>query len=229
MALPFDLVTIAYGKLSEAGAMLWRAYNELTGPDDVEDFGELPVYQALGVTSRPFPADDDGRATGVVLRGAGNELGVLFGGRDTRCSGIYGALKDGDSCLHATGPGAVAQVQVKHNKQVVLFTKDQDDEGMILVLDGKNNKLQLSYAGAVLEIDKAAGHTLLTSPTGGASIQLLGDDVVINGGNIFLGDPNAAKNQVASAPQPAMGALFASAPPYPGGIVGGARVWVAPL
>jgi hypothetical protein len=220
MAHAFDLVTLAYGTIADDGSIAWRAYAPLTGDDDTEDFGDLAVYQSLGVTSRPFPADDDGRAEGAVLRGAGG-LGILFGGRDSRCSGIYGQLGDGDSCLHATGPDAIAQVQTKANRQVVGFTKDADGDGMIQLLDGDAGKVQISYAGAIIEINKAEGHVLIVSPSGGASITLKDDSVIISATNIYLGNPLTAVLQVAGG----AAASITSVPPV---LVPASNVFMSP-
>ena len=123
--MQIDIVTLDAIKLDdETGAPLIGAKQPVTGDDDVEDFGDIPQMQCLGVSSAPWQADDSGRCEGVVIGGAGSRNGVCVGARDTRTNDIVGNLKPGDTVVHTTGPSKAAQLQLKESKrQALLVTK----------------------------------------------------------------------------------------------------------
>jgi hypothetical protein len=174
-----DVIKLAASKLAESGAALWQAVRAITNDvDDVEPFGEIDVFQGLGLSSMPYPADDEGHAEGVIVENCGNMNAVCVGARDTRTAKITGNLKPGDTVLHSTGPAMAAQVQCKEEKrQVVLATKNKANETQALLIDGKNEKFQVAVGGCMLEI--ADGGFTLTDASGKAS-------VIIRNGTINL-------------------------------------------
>jgi hypothetical protein len=184
---PFDIVQITHGDLSVSNLPTYRAVNPLTAdPDDVEEFGDCDVFMGLGVTSRVWPRTDDGVAEGVLLRDCGNTDGVIVGARDDRCAFVYGALADGDTAIHSVEPDAAAQVQCKANRQVMMVTKDSEGNNALINLDGKNDKIQLAIAGAVIQISKDDGISIV-APGGGASIMLKDDTIMLVAQNVMLG------------------------------------------
>jgi len=169
-------------------AICWQCINPITSDEDFEDFGNLDVMQVLGLESAPWPADDNGHAEGIVLRNTANRNGVVIGARDTRTAKAIGTLRPGDTVLHSTGPEQAAQVQCKESKrQVVLYTKDTDGQGMVVMVDGKNNKAQLLARGAMIEIDESGDISIMGK--GGASILIQGEDIYFNGTLHFPGIP----------------------------------------
>lgn len=190
-------------------AVGWQCINPITGDDDFEDFGLVDVLQTLGITSAPWPADDSGFAEGLVLRNAGNRNALIVGARDTRTAGALGTVRPGDTVLHSTGPEQAAQVQCKESKrQVVAYTKDTDGQGMVVMLDGKNNKVQVLARGAVLEIlDNGDCRFLNKSGTG---FIFQGSDIIPVGtlhlpgmppGMVLMcGPPTGSPGSVASVP-----------------------------
>jgi len=147
--------------------------------DDVEPFGEVDIFQSLGVSSLPWPADETGHAEGLLLRNVGNRNAVLVGGRDTRTAKAIGKLHPGDTVLHSTGPNQAAQVQCKEDKrQVVLYTVDNSEEGVVVMVDGKNDKVQILGFGMVWEMSKEHGFTM---SNGEASFLLQGNKLYFNG------------------------------------------------
>jgi len=152
--------------------------------EEVEQFGNIDVYQALGITSVPWPADEDGHAEGVIVRDIGGVDGVVVGARDERASSVYGSLQSGDTALHSTDPDASAQVQAKANRQVMLATKDTEGNNVIHVLDGKNDKIQIGAFGGLIEMTKDG--ITLACPGGGCTIMMSGDTISLVG-TVMLG------------------------------------------
>lgn len=173
---------------------------------DAPDYGKVPNFSALGVTAIPYPTDDNGNAQGVVVKVPGID-GVLVGARDTRTANVVGKMRPGDTALHSTGPEQAAQVHCKEEtRTVVAATKGSDGKSIVLVLDGKNDKIQLTAKGAVIEISEK--QTVITSPGGGASIMLTSGGQIVLNGTIMLGGV-APKGPIAvmvgGSPAPAPG------------------------
>lgn len=189
-----DVGILGGSKLDETGSPTWQVSVPITDDtNDVEGFGNSQVFQGLGLSSMPYPKDEDGYAEGIFARNCGGRDAICIGGRDTRSAKILGNLKPGDTVLHSTGPSQAAQVQLKEEKrQVVLVTKDADGFNQILTLDGANKKFQLSVNGAMFEIDPEGGITL-TDASGGAGIRIANGQVNVFGRVVLGGGtPNPA-------------------------------------
>lgn len=194
--------------VNPAGVPLWEPAVPLGGDGgDVEPFGPTAVYQALGVSSLPWPKDDTGYAESLVLRNVGGRVAVCIGARDTRSSKIVGALKPGDTVVHSTGPNQAAQLQLKEEKaQAVLVSKTlSSGKTMMVCLDGKNEKVQITHAGAIVEIDKDGDVSLLNGS--GAGILIQGKNIFLNG-ELHFGKGNPPGSFV----------MLGMAPISPGGI-----------
>lgn len=181
MADDRDIAILGASRLDkETLSALWScAVPVANDVDDVDSIGDLDVFQALGVTSLPYPKDDDGYAEALVLRNVGGRNAVAVGARDTRSSAIVGKMKPGDTVLHSTGPEQAAQVQLKEEKRIAaVLTTDTDEVTIGIVLDGKNNKLQILARGACFEIDPDGDISLMAK--GGAALLLQGSDCYIN-------------------------------------------------
>lgn len=195
-----EIVKLGSAKLNAGtGAPQWQAINEISDdPGDSEDFGEIDVFQCLGVTSIPWPADDTGFAEGVAIRNCGNRNGVVVGARDLRTAKALGNAKPGDTILHSTGPQQAAQLQLKEAKrQVVAFTKDSAGKGMVVTLDGTNDKIQVS--GFKMLIEMVRGEGIKIDNGEGACIVLQGGDIFFMG-NLHL--PGLAPGQAIAAGSP---------------------------
>jgi len=158
----------------------WQAINPITGDDDFESYGVLDTMCGLGLTASPWAADADGYAEGFVIGGGPTRNGIIIGARDTRTAKALGTVRPGDTILHSTGPQQAAQVQCKETKrQVVCYTKDSEGTGMVVMLDGKNDKYQVLVRGAMIEIAPNGDMSLVGG--GGASILLQGNNIFLNG------------------------------------------------
>jgi len=183
--------------------------NDNGGPDEVEPFGEIQVMQGLGFASAPWPADDNGHAEGVVVRDCGGRNAICIGGRDTRTAGIIGALQPGDTCVHSTGPQQSAQLLLKEKKrQAVLATKGTDKKQIVVLLDGKNDKVQIMAFGGTFEMSKSGGGCQIVLNTGkGAGLQMVGDTIVFDG-KFMPRSPTGPVLIAATAGIPSTGGLF---------------------
>jgi hypothetical protein len=171
-----DIVTLGASSLDpETGAAKWQA--EIPGGDNL---GEADVFGALGVTALPYPADESGNAEALALRNCGGRTAVCVGARDTRTADVARGLKPGDVCLHSTGPKKSAQVRcLEEKRQVVAATKDSKDRAVMVLLDGKNEKIQIAGFGAMIQIDPSGDISI--SNGGGAAILIQGDTITFAG------------------------------------------------
>jgi hypothetical protein len=171
------------------------------GPEGDEPFGELPTYSCLGVTSVPWDPDDNGAAEGIVVDGVGTK-GAIIGARDARNAKITGNAKPGDTIIHTTGPSQAAQLQLKEAKrQSVLCTKDTQDKQMVVMLDGKNDKVAVLAFGYVIQIDRDTGISL-SSKNGQHGIEITDSGVLVRG-KVQLGGKAAPPGMCMAAATPA--------------------------
>ena len=148
--------------------------------DDVLPFGECAVMQALGVTARPYPKDNAGHAEAIVAPGVGNRKGVVIGARDTRDADIVGKIDEGDTVIHATGPGKKPQIQVKKKKQsAAIVVPCADGKDAVVIVDGKNHRIQILAFGQCFQMSKTDGITINDGKGGG--LQIAGGEVTILG------------------------------------------------
>lgn len=195
----------------KTGVPLWEPFIPVSDDDqDIEAFGPTAVYQALGLSSAPWPKDASGQAECILVRNVGGRPAAVIGARDSRTAAAIGNLKSGDTVLHSTGPNLSAQVQLKEEKrQAVILTKTGDGTTMAVILDGKNEKIQATHAGAIFEIAKNGDISLVNGSGSGLLIQggnihIMGT-LVAGAGNpaglaYMLGPPTGSPGGVASVP-----------------------------
>ncbi len=153
-----DLVDLAGSSLDEGtNSLLVQAKGSALSEDgsDATDYGDVPFMCSLGVTARPFPADENGTAQGIIADDLPGIDGVCIGGRDTRTTKVFGNLSPGDTALHSTGPEEAAQVLCKEkDRQVAAVSKDSAGKNMIILMDGKNDKITISGFGQLIEMTR---------------------------------------------------------------------------
>jgi hypothetical protein len=170
----------------KSGLPLIQACNIHGDTEETENFGELPLYQCLGVTAMPSEPTEDNEdyAEGVMAFIDGRW--VILGGRDPRTAKIVGNMQGGDTVVHSTGPNQAAQLQLKEKKrQAALVSKDTTGTTMVFLMDGKNDKVQLAAFGHIFEMSKNNG-ICLVEKTGAAGIQIK-DGLVSIFGTVVLG------------------------------------------
>ena len=214
-----NLVSLGATKLVN-GVPTVQASSALTnGTEDIESYGALEMVSQLGVSAVPAEADKDGQAQGVICENLAGSNAVCIGAIDRRNASVYGNLKPGDTAIYSTGPKGVSQCLLKAEKrQAILATKGSDDTQILVVLDGKNDKIQVLAFGAVLELSKSGGWSCLDDT--GKGWRLSGGtmhitaDVHIGGLvplplKVMLGPPTGSPGSVASVPMiAAMGITF---------------------
>lgn len=172
------VVALNSSKLSATGLPVVHAVN------GEEVFGDIDHFNALGVTARPWPADDSGHAEAVAVEHTGGADAVCVGGRDARTATVYGALAPGDSCLHSTGPEQAAQVICKEeSRTVAMVTKGPDGKNIVVVVDGQNERVQIFGFGHAFEMSRDQGFVI---SSGGATLQIQGG-VISLVGTVVLG------------------------------------------
>ena len=215
-----DVVHLGAAKVNDGGIPVVQATIPVSDDsNDDEPFGEIEMFQCLGVTAIPFPKDDKGYAEGVVMRNCGGRDAVLVGARDTRTAAMVGKAKGGDTIVHSTGPNQAAQIQLKETRrQVVIVTKDDSGEGIILNLDGNGKVVQVMAGGAAIQL--SAGEVTITN--GDASIVMQGKTIALCG-QVILGGltPNPAMRLHMGPPTPSPGGPAAlPTMPVPGVFIG---------
>lgn len=181
-----NLVTLGAVKLVK-GVPTVQALSPITdGSDDVEQYGEIEMISQLGVAACPAEADESGQAQGVVCENLGGTNAVCVGAIDRRNASVYGNLGPGDTAVFSTGPKGVSQCLLKAEKrQAILATLGTDDKQILVVLDGKNNTLQITAFGQMFELSKENGISLTDGGAGirihNGTLQLLGNLVVGQG------------------------------------------------
>lgn len=174
----------------ETGALLVQCNSAAVDEDGTAPgFGSIPMMQALGVTSMPYPADKDGHAELTVDEDVPGYTAVVTGGRDTRSAAIAGKLEPGDTVVHSTGPKQAAQLQLKEKTGIAgLLSKTlRAGKTMGLVLNGLKEAAQLFHAGGLIQIDKFGDIQIVNKE--GSGILIKGKNVHVIG-NAVLGAGN---------------------------------------
>lgn len=159
----------------ETNAPIVQASVDVEG-DQVEPYGQLDFFGALGLTAMPAPADDRGAAEGAAEPLGGTDASVVAA-RDLRATGLYGSLKPGETALHSTGKGFGSQVLCKDKKVAAMA-----GPGSAMVLDGGDKRfvVQVGTSQILLEGDDA------TISAGGCKIIMQGG-VISLVGKVVLG------------------------------------------
>jgi len=178
-----ELVDLGATTISdETNACLTQATIPITGGDDKATYGEVQTMSALGLTARSYPETPEGKAEGVIVPDVGNEDGIIVGARDTRSEHVYGELEPGDTALHACDPEAASMVicygSDKERNKVLAMTKDTAGDNILLVLDGKNDAIQISGFGLHFEMSKTNG---ITMSDGGATFTIKDGTIILSG------------------------------------------------
>jgi hypothetical protein len=194
-----DVVTLgAASRDEETNAVICQALQHIgEGDTDLEPFGELAMYGALGVAALPAPADASGACEAVIEEGLANSNGAVIAARDTRTADVFAALKPGETCLHSTGKKFESRVFCKDKLVAIVIGDD-----VAFVIDKKNKKISLSGFGMIFEMSEANGIVL----DAGSAAVTINNGVVHNRGKVILGGMAASPaSAVLYAPVPVQG------------------------
>jgi hypothetical protein len=116
----------------------------------------MKVSCALGVTSLPAPASDEGGPEGVVIENIGGKNGVVVAAWDVRSSEVAGIMEPGDTCLHGTHRDDTKRAKVFCKENLLsllvgddlLFAMDNEDAPD----KGRNKAVTLAAFGTAMQI-----------------------------------------------------------------------------
>lgn len=186
MGKDFDIVQLGTSEVDDdTGVPVVQAVNRI-GEDetDVEQFGDVAMFGALGVTALPAAKTDDGAAEGVILRSCGGSEGMCIAARDSRTNKTVGDLSPGETVLHATGDEFDSRI-VCGDQRVAIVIGDPVRVG--LQLDDVAKKVQLAAFGHFIEVSEDWG--IVLSAAGGKSFISIKDDTIwIKAPKLLLGD-----------------------------------------
>jgi hypothetical protein len=150
---------------------------------DVENLGELDMFNGLGITALPAPKTDDGVAEGVLLRNVGGSDGAIVGARDARSADVVAELGPGETCLHSTGPDYGSRVFCKEDLVAIVVGDDT-----VVTIDRAAKQINIAGFGHVFEMSKEQG--VVISESGGANLIMKGG-VITLAGTVILGSQPA--------------------------------------
>jgi len=186
-----ELVDLGASGLDERTNAVWaQCKGAPVSDEDDPDYGKSPMMCSLGVSARPAPATQAGRAQGVTVRVDGFD-GVVVAGHDPRAASVFGQIEPGETALHATGEGYDSRVLCK-NQLVAIIVGDN----YVVSVDRDNKQIVLNCPGGTIKIGEDDG-IVLRDNTGKAGIQII-DGAVIIEGQVVLGGrtPTMAVAQV---------------------------------
>lgn len=191
-----DLVDLGAAKLDpKTNALLVQAKTGPCGIDenDAPDSGDTPIMCALGVTSLPWPSNDNGRTQGYRVDAPGTN-GIIVGARDTRTASVTAEMSAGESCLHSTGPDFDSRFFAKDQVAAIVVGDD-----MAFSMDRKEKRVTISAFGCHFEISEENGILLMAD---GAMLQINGG-VISAVGQVVLGGRNPVQPILMGASGPA--------------------------
>lgn len=155
------------------GLPLAQVVSDITN-DIFASVDNVPIYQALGVTASPYPADVDDHCEAFVVEDVAGLDYAVIGFRDPRAATIYGAIRPGDTVLHSTGPNLAAQVLLKEEeKQVAMMTKASDGKDCGIIIDGGVDEINITGFGCLINM-KGSGQITIGNKLGSFGLDAQG-------------------------------------------------------
>lgn len=185
-----ELVDLGASGLDERTNAVWaQCKGAPVSDEDAPDYGKAPMMCSLGVSARPAPATQAGRAQGVVVPVDGTD-GVVVAGHDPRAADTFGEISPGETALHATGEGFDARVLCKDQLVSIVVGDDY-----VINIDRAEKQIAINCPGGTFKIGEKDG-IVLRDNTGKAGIQLVDGVVIIESATILFG----GRNPVAAIP-----------------------------
>ncbi len=194
-----DIVDIGSSKLDpDTNVLLVQAKAAQMGDDedDAPGYDDTPVYGQLGLQARPYHKTNEGNAQAIVDTSLPGTSGVITAMRDARAASakVVEELGEGETALHATGPGFDSRVFCKEQMVAVMVGDD-----VAIVADRENKVVSVTAFGHHFELSDRNGISMVAD---GAGIQIKGGTVCITG-QVVLGGRTPTLPVLAGASGPA--------------------------
>ena len=171
-----DLVDLGSAKLDPNTGMVTAQCKGVEHAEgEAPDYGDVNLAFALGFAAVPAPANENGKAQGILLDDVPGQDGVCVGAVDSRTTQTYYELKYGETAVFSTGEGFDSRILFKDG--IVAIVVDDD---LMITVNRKKKVTQIVGHGCLWE-QSATNGTTLTDETGAASIQLKGGKVMLTG------------------------------------------------
>lgn len=183
-----EVVDLGASELNAETGVVWAQCKgaPLDGDGDAPDYGKPPLMCCLGVSGRPYPADERGSAQGIVEEVQGLD-GAVVAAHDPRAAKVYGEIQPGEHALHSTGPDFDSRFLAKNQLAVILVGGDY-----VVTVDRKNKKVAISTPGGIIQVSERDGITLCDA-SGRGSLRLDGGVAALMG-NVILGGGSPSSN-----------------------------------
>lgn len=169
---------------------------------------DADVWGPAGLASRPSKPDPDNNEAAQALVLKTGTRDAVIGMKDTRNAAIFGNVKEGETCLYASGPQGegTGRVLMKDSGDTasitLLLQKDNDSSGLPIVLQLKSdNSLNIALTDKVA-VNMSADGINMTATDGTlssafsitpAEINLVSTKINLHGQGVLLGpNPTAA-------------------------------------
>lgn len=163
------------------------------GDETDSNFAQGELFGSLGVTARPFGADERGNAEALV--DDSNNISLSL--RDPRIGvDLYGEMDPGDTCIHATDPTQSARMIFKgQDRQVVIVVKKKNGKELSLSIGGDEEAFTVAANGSTLNMADDGTCSFLSKFGSGIICDASG--VWVKGASVKLGaKPNQALNKL---------------------------------
>ncbi|HEY3494749.1 MAG TPA: hypothetical protein VGK73_08695 [Polyangiaceae bacterium] len=183
-----ELVDLGASELNSSSGVVWAQCKgePLDDGGASPDWGKPPLMCCLGVSGRPYPADERGSAQGIIEETSGLD-GAIVAAHDPRAAKVYGEIQPGEHALHSTGPDFDSRFLAKNQLAVILVGSDY-----VVTVDRKNKKVAISTPGGIIQVSEKDGITLCDA-SGKGSLRLDGGVAALMG-NVILGGGNPSSN-----------------------------------
>lgn len=177
----------------KSGLIFAQGRGEEVDDDEAPDYGQMPMFNCLGILSRPAPADERGSAQGIVFSTTGFDA-VCVGATDVRTTDMAGDLEPGDTAI--LGTSREHQCRTVYKKKRVV-TQVGDD--MVFDLDREAEHILISAFKMSISMTKKDG---LVLTTGDATLSIKGGVIMANG-QCILGGRTPVFQPLVAPPSPA--------------------------
>ena len=164
------------------------------------DSGDAEWWQHVGFISRPAkPKTTGGKAAAQAVTLRGGDRDCVIASRDLRGQELAGSLDYGETCIYAPGEdgGAQGRILLKKNGNVAIFTvKGTASTGTSCTFQvNSDGTIYVSSEFGGISIESGSMKILHSAGAGvtldSSGVTALGQTILLNGGNVTLGNSSA--------------------------------------